>query len=117
VQLGQDISSAKGAAERVWEPALKIGAHLGDTWRWTYANVDHDYQVAQFTEHRSRPAVVIVEKLTSRAEIHHPTEIRHIYVKNIGEVERREQRHITEKEKSGVAERRLVEDSSAPPEK
>jgi hypothetical protein len=116
VQLGQDITRG-GSVERVWEPALKVGARTGDSWRWTNDNVDHDYQVVQFTEHRSRPAVVIAEKLTSRADIHHPTEVRHTYVKDVGEVERREVRHISEKERSVIAERRLVEDANAPPPK
>jgi hypothetical protein len=113
IEIGHDVKTGN-RAEPVWEPALKLGARLGDTWRWSYANVDHDYEVSQFTEHRGRPAVVIVEKLTSRTDIHHPGEIRHLYVRDVGEVERREMRGISEKQKSVAAEWRMVEEASAP---
>lgn len=114
VEFGR--GNTTNANELAWEPVLKLGARLGDHWRWSHANVDHDYQVAQFTEHRGRPAVVIVEKLTSSSDVHHPGEIRHVYVRDVGEVERKEMRAISEKKLSVFAEWRLVEEAASPPE-
>jgi hypothetical protein len=115
VELGQDIVNKDGHVDRIWEPSLKLGARTGDSWRWTYANADHEYRVQEFTQHQSRPAVVILETVTARSDLHHPYAVRHVYVKDVGEVERRETMTVATGEKLVLAEKRLVEGSSGTP--
>lgn len=109
VQVGAVITNKDGQPESVWEPALKLGARAGESWKWTYANVVHEYTLVKFDTHEGQPSAVIQEVITPQADPHHPFEVRHVYAQGIGEVERREWLRVTQQDKQLLAERRLVE--------
>jgi hypothetical protein len=109
IEIGQPVP-VKGGVEVVWEPVLKLQAKPGESWVWSYANTQHKYTFTKFDEHNGRPAVVIDEVVIANGDDAHPMEIHHVYVRDVGEVERREYLRVTTKEARLVAEKRRVED-------
>jgi len=110
VEVGQHIPAKGGELELVWEPVLKLLAKTGDSWKWTHANAQHQYKVVKFDKDQGGTSVVIQETITPRLDPDHPFEIRHVYMRDLGEVERRESQQISSKEKRILTERKLIED-------
>jgi hypothetical protein len=111
VYLGTTEQQAKERApETVWEPALKLGARSGETWTWSHGGLLHDYKLVKFDRYQGQPSAVIHENVATGKDPHHPNEIEHIYVKGVGEVERREYQRLSAKERRLIAERRLVDE-------
>jgi hypothetical protein len=94
----------------LFEPVLKVGAKAGATWRWSQADRTHEYKLVKFDSYQGQPSAIIHESIAAGKDPHHPTEIEHIYVKGVGEVERREYQRLTAKERRLIAERRLVDE-------
>jgi hypothetical protein len=112
VEQGENVATKSGDMEVVWQPVLKLNARLGDTWKWSHANANHLYSVEKFAnDPKDRISVVIKETVTFDLDRDHPIEIRHVYVRNVGETERSETQHITAKEKRTLAEKKLIEDA------
>jgi hypothetical protein len=108
VEIGHRVVVAGGKAETVWEPVLKVGARVGDSWRWLHDHVEHTYTLAELGEYRGRPCAIIKEVMITNLDDQHPREVRHLYLLGVGEVERRETLRVSAKEKKTTAERRLV---------
>jgi hypothetical protein len=113
VEVGQQILTSGRQIETVWEPALKVGARVGESWKWFNLNTEHDYTLEKFDEHQGRPCAVIKEVVITSADERRPTEVRHVYVRELGEVERQEVLRLANQEKKVLAEKRLVEDLAA----
>jgi hypothetical protein len=101
------------SVETVWVPVLKIGARTGDTWKWSYTDARHTYTLVKFDEHGGRPAAVIKEDIFKNKEPDRRYQIHHLYVWDVGEVERQEAILLASGEKQILAEKRLVEDAGA----
>ncbi len=110
---GKIKQGADGKINIVWAPALKLGTQVGGKWTWDPPSGEHDYVLEKFDEYRGRPRAVIREKITRSANMMYPIEILHVYVKGIGEVERREWLHINKRgDKRLLLEKKLVEPPS-----
>jgi hypothetical protein len=117
LEVGQDVPMKNGELELVWQPVLKLTAKTGDSWKWTYANALHVYTVVRFETNREQTSVIIQEMVTPSLDPGHPSEIRHVYVRDLGEVERSEQQHVSSTEKKVLMEMKLIEDPGASPPK
>src|SRR5262249_39439842 len=115
VEIGHHVPTKNGQSEVVWEPVLKLLTKTGDTWSWKYNNDKHQYTVVKFQESMGRTSVVIKETVTRNDDPDHPSEIRHVYVQDLGEIERQEWIQITTKEKKVVSEKKLVEENARVP--
>jgi hypothetical protein len=91
-----------------WEPVLKLGARVDDTWKWRNDGLTHEYAVEQFDNEGGRPRVIIRETLSSPLDPNNVYERCHVYVRDVGEVERRDWRKLNSKERVLVSEKRLV---------
>lgn len=110
VEIGLPGSALPGKGGIVWEPILKGGATVGDTWTWKAPRGQFaTYTLDRFTEHLGYPAAVVIRKLVTK-DRPTATESVHVYVKGVGEVERRSY-EVTSKHKGKrlVDEMRLVE--------
>ena len=105
-----------GAAPTSWEPVLKVGARLQDSWKWTDKNVFHTYKVFKFDQYKGRRSVTIYETIKQPTTVHN-REVRHLYVEGLGEVERQEVLRISPSSTRVLSEKKLVEDDAAPPVK
>jgi hypothetical protein len=105
-----------GTAPASWEPVLKIGARLGDSWKWTDNNVTHTYKVFKFAERKGRLTVTIYELINPPGTVH-TKEVRHLYVEGLGEVERQEVLRISPTSTRILTEKKLVEEDSPKPTK
>jgi len=114
VEVGQVALKKDGTREIVWRPVLKLGTRAGDVWKWPQGNLTHDYVVDKFDDWRGRPRVVVTETVTSVADPAHPLERRHVYVRDVGEVEQRDWLRITSKERVLVGEKKLLEEEASP---
>jgi hypothetical protein len=110
VYVGTYESQRANESELVWQPALKLGARAGDTWSWSRANTQHQYTLVKFDTYHGQPSAVVRETITMGKDPHHPGEIEHMYVKGVGEVERREVQRLTSKEQRLVSELKLVDE-------
>jgi hypothetical protein len=110
VQLGQFDTGQAGADNQFYEPVLKLGARVGESWRWSHANAVHEYKIVKFDHYQAQPSVIVEETVAGGQDPHHPTEIQHIYVRGVGEVERRDYLRLTSKERRLLAERKLVDE-------
>jgi hypothetical protein len=117
VEIGHHLPTKSTESETAWEPALKLQARTGDSWNWTYANARHKFTVIKFQEVKGRTSVVIEEAVARDDDPDHPSVVRHVYVLNIGEVERQEVLQITSREKRVVKEMKLVEEAGRGPAK
>jgi hypothetical protein len=117
VEVGQLAVTGPKKTEIMWEPVLKIGARVGDSWEWTQPTVKHRYTLLRFEEYREQPSAVIGETVLSVLEGRVFREIRRVYVRGLGEVERREVALQIGKEEQLVSEKRLVvvEELQTPP--
>ena len=114
IELGQRSLRTPGKAAFEFEPWLKIGARIGETWRYTGGDNRHIYSLEKFDEHQGRPSLLVKEMVIKNSDPDHSTEITHLYVRDVGEVERREVRYLTSTERAKVGERRLVEEDLIP---
>jgi hypothetical protein len=71
-------------------PAVKSGVKVGESWEWIRTASKHQYTLVRFDTYRGRPAAVIKEVVATPLSMTQQNEIEHIYVRNLGEVERRE---------------------------
>jgi hypothetical protein len=115
VEVGQQALNRQRQVETVWEPALKIGARVGDSWKWFNANTEHVYTLEKFDERQGRPCAVVKEVVVTNGDERRPSEVRHVYVQDFGEVERRETLRLASGEQAVLAEKKLVEDVPAGP--
>ena len=97
-----------------WGPFFKVNAQTGDTWSGPAADGITRYQLVEFTENRGRPAAIILKKSQSKNSLP-GVETVSVFVKDIGEVERRTY-DVTPMTnvKRLTAEMHLVEDGSIP---
>jgi hypothetical protein len=117
VEIGQQILDKTGRKVEVWERVLKIGARTGETWTWTQGAVTHEFTIDRFEDREGRAAVVVKEIVTNVADLAHPLESRHVYVRDVGEVEEQQWQRLTVRDRVLVGETRLVEDAKAAPRK
>jgi hypothetical protein len=96
-------------ARTAWAPFLKIGARTDDRWSWEREQTQHVFRVAGFGERHGQPTVTIVEKVMSTLDGQARREITHVYVKGLGEVERREVIPLAGKEQRRCSEMRLIQ--------
>jgi tRNA_anti-like len=90
VEIGQELTNKDGSEAIDWQRNLKLGAKAGASWNWTQGDVQHQFTVMQFGEHKGRPSAVIKETVTKMTPPEKYLEIRHIYIRDVGEVERQE---------------------------
>jgi hypothetical protein len=113
VQLGQYQAVGKSGTELYFEPILKLGARPGDTWSWTHDHYTYEYKLVKFDTYRGLPSAIIEETITKAGDPHHPRELRIVYARGLGEVERRDYLRVAVTERRLLLERRLVEDQQA----
>lgn len=110
VEIGLSSGTKVRKSETVWEPILKGGARVGATWTWNGpGGLVATYTLDRFTEHRGLPAAVITRKVPSkdRGKV---IETVHLYVKGVGEVERRTYENVPRtKTRKLIEEMRLAE--------
>jgi hypothetical protein len=116
VYVGTYESQRANESELVWQPALKLGARTGETWSWSRANTQHEYTLVKFDTYHGQPSAIVRETITMGKDPHHPGEIEHVYVKGVGEVERREVQRLTSKEQRLVSELKLVDEPRPAPD-
>jgi hypothetical protein len=110
VYVGTYESQRPNESQLVWRPALKIGARTGETWNWSENNTLHEYALTKFDTYQGQPSAVVRETIRVGKDPHHPGQIEHVYVKGVGEVERREVQRLTANEQRVVTELRLVDE-------
>jgi hypothetical protein len=103
----------KEETETAWQPVLKLRAREGDSWTWSYKNVEHGFKLVKFGRHQGRTSAEITESYQPTGSLYR-VEIRRVYVEGVGEVERRDLLVFNNRERRTVAEKRLVEDSAPP---
>jgi hypothetical protein len=106
IEFGQ--RAPRGQAQEPLAPELKLGSKAGDSWELVRKNSKHVFTVERFETWRGRPSVVIKEVMVTPLSTYRESEIRHVYVKGLGEVERREWLRVTSTETKLVAEKRLI---------
>jgi hypothetical protein len=111
VEIGQWVVGKDGKREVGWEPILKLGARTGDTWSWTQPDADHLFTLVKFDQYRGRPCALIQEAVAMAVGPYRHLEIRHVFVKGVGEVEL-QRVAVQAQEKVLLTERRLVEPSA-----
>ncbi len=71
----------------IWEPLLKLGAKPGESWTWKQqSGGDKQYTFVAIEAHQGHPAVRIQSVVLGTAGVELMTN--HLYVKDIGEVDR-----------------------------
>jgi len=117
IEIGQQIMDKGGRKPEVWEPVLKIGGRTGDSWRWAQGAVTHEFTIDKFEDRGGRSSVVVKETVSNVADPAHPLESRHVYVRDVGEVEEQQWQRLTARERILVGEKRLVEEAKGAPRK
>jgi hypothetical protein len=108
VEFGQRVTLPRGGSETVWEPVLKLGAKVGDSWDWVHQNTRHVYTLAAFETRRGRRSAIVQEVVVNPMNETQTREVRHVYVEGVGEIERREWQRITSMEKKLLAEKKMI---------
>jgi hypothetical protein len=111
VEVGTVVLKGRNE-EVVWDRVLKLGARTGDSWKWSRDSAAHEYTVERFDEDGGRPRVVVREVISSPLDLHNRIEKRHVYVREVGEVEERVWRLIGSTQRLPVGEKRLLEDDA-----
>ena len=106
VEIGEEVAMRQGT-ETVWQPRLKLGARAGDSWNRSHQGTEHRFTLVGFEQHDGLSAAVITETITP-ADSTPPLEVRRVYVQGVGEVERREWRRMSERERRLLSESKLV---------
>lgn len=91
--LEQDQLTGQTTSQKVNKfhgPLIKIDAKAGESWKEIINNVKHEYYVDSFGEWRGQDSVVIKEMVVSPLPTEPMHEIRHLFVRNHGEVERQD---------------------------
>ncbi len=117
IQMGHYKAAGDAGSELYYEPILKLSAKPGDTWRWTHDHFTYEYKLVKFDAYRGEPSAIIEETITRAGDPHHPRELRIVYARGLGEVERREYLRVGVNERRLLLERRLVDDQEAIPAK
>jgi len=71
--------------------------------------------VSTSAEHKGRASIVVLETITRAAPLEQYFEIRHVYVKDIGEVERQESARLASGQMRVVSLMTLIEDEDLVP--
>jgi hypothetical protein len=109
IEVGRRMTNTKGKVVTVWAPVLKLGARTGESWTWAHEHDEYTWTVVGFGQRRGQPCVTVLEKVTSNVNDQQMLrEVKHVYVKDLGQVERRETIQLTSKDKRIVAELRLI---------
>jgi hypothetical protein len=116
VEIGARVPTKDGGTDTIWEPVLKIGARLKDSWKWTSGSMNHEYRVMKFEDlPDGRRSVTIMQTITNDGDPdRHSLEVRHVYIRGVGEVEQRQRIPLSAQEWKMLSEKRLVEDSGPP---
>ena len=109
LEVGQVTIGRDGRKQTIWEPVLKLNARAGDSWKWTDGNLTHEYIIEEFGERSGRSSLIVKEIVTNLADPIHPTEMRHVYVRDVGRVEQRVWLRVTSKDRRLIRETKLVE--------
>lgn len=97
VELGTPYPVAKGKPEVSWMPMVKLHAQAGDKWKLESPAGPRDFVLEKFDEFQGHPCAVIRELFTPASDILHPLETLHVYAQDLGEVERRQWRHLDQR--------------------
>jgi hypothetical protein len=116
VEMGTPQPALTGKMEIIWLPMLKLGAHVGDKWKWESPAGVREYVLEKFDESQGQPRAIIREIFTSSADVLHPIETLHVYAKGRGEVERRQwkQLDLQQSRKYLLSEMKWVEMPGSP---
>jgi hypothetical protein len=109
LEVGQPFLTREGKKEVVWQPVLKLAARKGDSWTWAQGGATHDYSVEAFDERGGRSSVTVAERIINVADPNRRLERRHVYVRDVGEVEQHEWLLVTARQRVTVGEKRLIE--------
>jgi hypothetical protein len=112
IEVGHRVLNRDRQWEVVWEPVLKVGARQGEAWTWAYGDMDHTYTVEKFEQRDGRSAAVVGETVVVRGDDRHPYVVRHVYVRDVGEVGRQDGQQLTKTDRKVTAEKKLVEQPS-----
>ncbi len=114
VTMGQRVMLPRGGTQVFWEPVLKLGAKVGESWEWVHQNTKHVYSVVAFEPYRGGRSAIVQELIMTPLTVNQPREVRHVFLEGVGEVERREWLRITLKEKKLIAEKKMITTEDLP---
>jgi hypothetical protein len=119
ILFGERTRSPTAGMQVSRNPALKLGVKAGATWEWVRKDTKHVYTLEKFDKWRGLPCAIIKEVIVTPVNTLQQGEVRHVYVKGIGEVERREWFRLTSTETKLIAEMKIIlpEDVSPRPDK
>jgi hypothetical protein len=113
VELGQEFIAADGQKSIAWEPVLKLGTKKGESWEWTRQATKHQCKLVEFQEQKNRASAIVKEAIANLKRPDVYVEVRHVYVKDVGEVEREEAVRLPSGQMKIVSRMRLVEEGKA----
>jgi hypothetical protein len=103
IEIGTESIGLEGQKNVAFEPAIKLGANKGETWEWSRGTIRHVCKLVDFKQvdgisrqalaqmaPTPRDTATIRESITDLKRPAAYTEIRHVYAKDMGEVEREE---------------------------
>ena len=108
VGQGPQMGKPQANTNEVLEPALKLGAKAGESWTFLQKNVKHVYTLERFDNWRGRPSAIITEVIVSPLPGEYQRDIRHVYARGLGEVERQEWVRLNSIDKKLLAEKKII---------
>lgn len=110
VETGTPAANDKGKLDVEWMPSLKLNAREGEKWEWNPPSGEHKYVLEKIEEAPGRTSAAVREIHVPPSDLQHAIETLHVYVQGVGEVERRQWRHLNARgDKQLILEMRMVE--------
>jgi tRNA_anti-like len=121
IEIGQEFTSQEGQKSVSWEPVIKLGLKKGESWEWSRGSERHQCKVIDIElpdaggrgAATRRSTATIREAITDLKRPDLYAEIRHVFVRNVGEVEREETARLPSGQMKVISLMRLAEDGNA----
>jgi hypothetical protein len=113
VEVGHQARS--GETELIWEPVLKLGAKPGESWKWTDQTIEHVFTFEKLSTLRGKPCAIIKEIARDSLGAGRYAEIRHVYVRGVGEAEQQYSVRMASGKMKLVAESKLIDEEEPSP--
>jgi hypothetical protein len=121
IEIGQEFISLEGQKSLSWDPVIKLGVKKGESWEWTRGSQRHQCKIIDIRAQENggrgaftrRSTATIREAITDLKRPDALVEITHVYVKDLGEVEREEAARLPNGQMKVISLMKLVEDDSS----
>ena len=108
IELGNRVAQPKGGTKVETRLVVKLGVKAGDSWEWAGEHSKHVYTLVRFDRWRGKPSAVVKEVIQRPGEQVEESEVEHVFVRDVGEVERREWLRITSTEPRLIWESKMI---------